>query len=234
MYRDFIYLDIDRIQSIISQLQEGLLKDALRGTTLEASGTTGQMANLVSFLLPSISGKRQSDIKETKVLHDYAFNLALQSLENESLLLDNVSSIKRELDGILPIPEVAFVLARGSAKIRDYRTLSDMGKHEPIITRLMNPQQATEDDRFVDWETLSGKQRTQLNTLEYKVPTKGRTSLRDIEPKNRIKLMAVGLLSEDEKPASNQQPFGDVSEFVDAFYKDIIDTIFALFGTSGG
>ena len=39
MFRDFIYLDTERIQSIISQLQEGLLTQIMSGKTSELSGT---------------------------------------------------------------------------------------------------------------------------------------------------------------------------------------------------
>ena len=38
MYRDFIYLDTDRLQSIIAPLQEGLLDQVIEGKIEEYSG----------------------------------------------------------------------------------------------------------------------------------------------------------------------------------------------------
>jgi hypothetical protein len=52
MYRDFIYLNIDRLQSILAQLQEGLLDQVIEENTEEYSGGGRITANLVSLLIP--------------------------------------------------------------------------------------------------------------------------------------------------------------------------------------
>ena len=48
MYRDFLYLDTDRLQSIIAQLEKGVLEQILEGKTKTLEGKAS-----VSLLLPS-------------------------------------------------------------------------------------------------------------------------------------------------------------------------------------
>lgn len=78
MFRDFIYLDIDRVQSIIAQLQQGLLNELMEEKTEEVKGKATAAMNLLAMLLPvSVSGSveqgRGTSISESMVLHDYAF-----------------------------------------------------------------------------------------------------------------------------------------------------------------
>lgn len=78
--------------------------------------------NLLAMLLPvSVSGSvehgRGASISESKVLHDYAFEAARRSLEDEGLLLED-EGLDRD-----SVPDTGFVLVRGSSRISDYRTL---------------------------------------------------------------------------------------------------------------
>lgn len=122
MFRDFIYLDINRVQSVIAQLQEGLLNEVMEGKTEETRGKAQMAVNLLAMLLPvsasgSVEHGRGASISESKVLHDYAFEAARRSLEDEGLLLEDEGL---DRDGV---PDTGFVLVRGSARISDYRTL---------------------------------------------------------------------------------------------------------------
>ena len=57
MFRDFIYLDINRVQSIIAQLQQGLLNEVMEGKTEHTTGRAQVVAHLLAMLLPaSVSG----------------------------------------------------------------------------------------------------------------------------------------------------------------------------------
>jgi hypothetical protein len=73
VYRDFIYLDTDRLQSIIAQLELGLLDQVVEGQTEEYSAGGRITANLLSMLSGSASAgyKNATDLKQNKVLHDY-------------------------------------------------------------------------------------------------------------------------------------------------------------------
>lgn len=142
MFRDFIYLDIDRTQSIIAQLRQGLLDQIMEGKLSEDSKRLGATANFLTMLIPfsasaSVERKNATDIQASKVLHDYAFNLALSSLEEEGLLL-----VADDLDPYTSsIPEAAFVLVKGSAKIFDYSTFDNLATHEKDLDKLFSSEQ---------------------------------------------------------------------------------------------
>jgi hypothetical protein len=124
MYREFIYLDTDRIQSIIAQLQEGLLTEIMSGKQKELSGKAGIAKGVLAQFLPfdaEAQGKYGTDIKHSKVLHDYAFNLTLDSLTEKDLLIDNVDKFSREE---FPVPEAAFVLTKGQPRLYDISILT--------------------------------------------------------------------------------------------------------------
>lgn len=123
MYRDFIYLDTDRLQSIIAPLQEGLLDQVIEGKTEEYSGGEGlpQTSCPYSFLsaLLLLQATRTRLILQNKVLHDYAFNVALESLRDQGFLLEN------DLDSMT---ETGFVLLEGPVRIFDYETFSKIAE----------------------------------------------------------------------------------------------------------
>ena len=162
MYRDFIYLDINRVQSIIAQLQQGLLNEMLKGENKQTTGRMEMAVNLLAMLLPaSVSGSvehsRGSSLNESRVLHDYAFEVARDSLENEGLLIEEDNLDWDE------VPESGFVLMRGSARISDYRTLEKIaanfdkvdkvfstGKREPGIGKTMKEMTTVIDTFYKD------------------------------------------------------------------------------------
>jgi hypothetical protein len=125
MFREFIYLDMNRVQSIIAQLQEGLLTDIASGNQKEVSAKAGIEAQVLSLLLPAtgeVQGKYATDIKANKVLHDFAFDLAFKSLRQEGLMIENVDEFEREK---FPASETAFVLTKGQPKLYDFSALYD-------------------------------------------------------------------------------------------------------------
>ncbi len=134
MFRDFIYLDIDRVQSILAQLQQGLLNELMEQNTKESKERATASLNLLAMLLPaSISGSleqgRGTSISESKVLHDYAFEQARLTLEGEGLLVED--DLDRD-----DLPEDGFVLVRGSARISDYKTLEKISANFDKVDRI--------------------------------------------------------------------------------------------------
>jgi hypothetical protein len=143
MFRDFVYLDINRVQSIIAQLQQGLLNEVIEGSTEQRTGRLQMATNLLAMLLPvNVSGSveqgRGSSLNESRVLHDYAFEVARLSLEENGLLEQD------ELDRD-EVPEAGFVLVRGAAQILDYETFRKIAENWDTLDEIMNPtQSATE------------------------------------------------------------------------------------------
>ena len=122
MFREFIYLDMDRVQSIGAQLNEGLLTDTTSGRQKEVTGKAGT-PELLAHLFPltaEAQGKYATDIKENRILHDFAFSLAFKSLQREELVLEDVDEYER---ASFPATETAFILTRGRPKLYDFSTL---------------------------------------------------------------------------------------------------------------
>lgn len=139
MYRDFIYLDINRIQSIIAQLQQGLLNEMLEGNTEQTTGKMQMAINLLAMMLPatvtgSVEHSRGASLSESRVLHDYAFEVARDSLEDEGLLVE-----RDDLDWD-EVPESGFVLVRGAAQILDYETLRRVAENINILDDFFNSE----------------------------------------------------------------------------------------------
>jgi hypothetical protein len=137
MFRDFIYLDIDRVQSILAQLQRGLLNEMMEEKTKESKESATASVNLLAMLLPaSLSGTveqgRGTSIGESKVLHDYAFEQARLALENAELLVEDDYLDREE------VPETGFVLVRGIARISDYRTLEKISSNFDKVDKVFS------------------------------------------------------------------------------------------------
>ncbi len=137
MYRDFIYLDINRVQSIIAQLQQGLLNEMLEGKTEQTTGKMQMAINLLAMMLPatvtgSVEHSRGASLSESRVLHDYAFEVARDSLEEEGILLE-----QDDLDWD-DVPDSGFVLMRGSARISDYRTLEKIAANFDKVDKVFS------------------------------------------------------------------------------------------------
>ncbi len=137
MFRDFIYLDIDRVQSILAQLERGLLSELMEEKTEESKEGLTARVNLLAMLLPaSISGTveqgRGRSVGESKVLHDYAFEQARLALERKGLLVED-GDLDRD-----DVPEAGFVLVRGSARISDYRTLEKISENFDKVDKVFS------------------------------------------------------------------------------------------------
>jgi hypothetical protein len=146
VYRDFIYLDINRVQSIIAQLREGLLNEVMEGKMQETRGKAQMAVNLLAMLLPvsasgSVEHGRGTSISESKVLHDYAFKVARDTLEEKGLLVERDDLDRDE------VPESGFVLIRGAAQIRDYETFRKIAENYDEIDEALNPPQSAAEKK---------------------------------------------------------------------------------------
>jgi hypothetical protein len=138
MYRDFLYLDIERIQSIIAQLEKGLLEQVIEGKTSNLEGKASVTAGVLASLLPvGVEGgvNRQYEIQATKVLHDYAFNIALDDLKKEQLCLELQENLER--DNLL-LPDGTFILAQGSLSVTDFGLLKGLAENERFLNSIFD------------------------------------------------------------------------------------------------
>lgn len=143
MYRDFVYLDTGRIQSIIAQLQKGVLEKVMEGKSSELQGKAGISAGVLASFLPIEFGggtSRTHSVQSSKVLHDYAFTIAFDSLLENNLCLE-VDEWNRDTT---LIPDAAFILARGSMSILDYALLRKLAENERSLEKLFKSSPNTQ------------------------------------------------------------------------------------------
>ena len=120
---------------IVTVMTEAAMTLALVILTLTAptpmSATTAMTrggritANLLSLLIPLSASatagyKNAADLRQNKVLHDYAFNVALESLRDQGFLLEN---------GLDSMSETGFVLLEGPVRISDYETFNNIAEN---------------------------------------------------------------------------------------------------------
>ncbi len=132
MYRDFVYLDTDRVQSIIAQLEDGLLEQVLTGRAGALEGRAAAAAGVLAALLPG------ADRPAGKALHDYAFSLALETLRQRNLCFE----VESEERSLLPTAPATFVLLRGSATILDYGLLRQLAQNETFFSKMSRDERS--------------------------------------------------------------------------------------------
>lgn len=143
MYRDFLYLDIERVQSIIAQLEKGLLEKVLEGRTSELEGKASVAAGILTSFLPvGVEGgvHRQHEVQTAKVLHDYAFTVALDALNRDNLYLEVENDWKREN---FLLPDGTFILAQGKLSIIDYGLLQGLAENASTLDVLFSSRQSS-------------------------------------------------------------------------------------------
>lgn len=136
-------MDVDRIQSIIAQLREGLLNEVMEGKTEQTTGRAEMAVKLLTMLLPvsasgSVEHGRGTSISQSKVLHDYAFETARRSLEDEGFLLE-ADDFDREA-----VPKTGFLLVKGSARVTDYRTLEKIATNFEKVDKVFSSKKGKE------------------------------------------------------------------------------------------
>lgn len=141
--RDFIYLDVERLKSILSQIDEGLLEkvDASAG-----SNETGQLSAEAKIpLLANVGGAgtyvASSQVTETRTLHDHIYNYVEEKLLDagglfvlgEELTADDWLRDEVRSD----ISPTAFVLVKGKVLVNDFQYMkSYLGQFNDIAAAL--------------------------------------------------------------------------------------------------
>lgn len=146
VYRDIIYFDTDKVQSILSQLNKGLLTSVVEsnesGHTGEGSLKSGKVMELLLQLPITAEGSykytRNKGLQEEKALHDFA----LSELIN-SLTLNDVSSLDRK--AFSTRKGRLFVKVKGSFALYDYEDLARTIERFDIISSLFNSEVVSDE-----------------------------------------------------------------------------------------
>ncbi len=127
-FYDFLYLNTDRNQSILAQLEKGLIEQFITNKTTE--GELSTEAGILAKLLP-ISGTAsyQHSFQTSKVLHDYAFMKAMSLLKKHHLLME----ITGDGNAQIPMDYSGFILVKGLISILDYSLLMDVLNNQELL-----------------------------------------------------------------------------------------------------
>lgn len=144
--RDFIYLDDERMKSIFSQIEKGLIEDTteVKSDKKHTTGKAEVSAGFFDFLKTKAGVESgilwENKGSETKTLHDHMYNLMEEKLiENQSIhVIDkNRNDIKElwekgEINKV--ISDTSFVLIKGKLMIDDYVRFEELAGDSNNIT----------------------------------------------------------------------------------------------------
>lgn len=142
--RDFVYLDVERVKSLLAQLDRGLLSDRSDsiGSSKSAEGKVG--VSIPALLDIGGAGHYVSTDQstETRTLHDFVYSQTeekLLELGRIKLLPNDVTSDRlRSSDVRAALSPVEYVLVRGKIELSDYQymmsILSNFNETWRIIT----------------------------------------------------------------------------------------------------
>ena len=143
MLKDLIYFDIEKSASLLSQLEEGLVKDIQSSVN-----TTDQNKNLRTYDAKLFKGEfggiseEKSTLLENRVLHDYLLVKIEKKLEENKCLV-NINNLIEEVsfDGLdlwEKIPTDRYIIVEGWVKFEDYARLYHIADNFDGIVDLIN------------------------------------------------------------------------------------------------
>jgi len=141
--RDFIYLDVERIRSLFSQMEEGLVE-----TRTHEKGSDQEIDGSVQGKIPLIGGAQVSAKEiwhktesETRVLHDHMFNHVESKLqENPSFIDINKAYGNAGWDRKLVSSKIGathFIRVKGKVRINDFSYMAKLMHDFPHMAKII-------------------------------------------------------------------------------------------------
>ena len=170
--REYIYLDIDRLESIFSQMEKGLLIKKTEELEKEGGVKGNVGSGFLADLLLDVGAEgnllftKRED--ETKILHDYMYNLIEKKMKDESELIEIPKKFSKD-EYRNGIKSDSFILLKCHIKIEDFTAISD------IIQEINNLQIALEifglnsmadDSNINQWEEIEKKLKENSQLLD--------------------------------------------------------------------
>lgn len=139
--RDFIYLDVERVKSLLAQLDRGLLTD--RTDSSGSSTTVGGKAGVTIPALLDVAGTGQyistDQSTENRTLHDFVYNQTEEKLLEHQRIkrMPQDFSSKHLLDQEVrsTLSPVEYILVRGRVSLSDYQYMMKIMEN---INRLLS------------------------------------------------------------------------------------------------
>lgn len=120
-FKNFLYLDSDRMFSISSQLLGGMVERIYSGTETRNTESEEQRGSVGSGRTLAHLAARQSSQQEVRSVHDFAYTLFERELERQCYLIDRFELLKMTS----PAPP-AIVKVSGSATFYDAKSVAHL------------------------------------------------------------------------------------------------------------
>lgn len=164
VYRDIIYFNADKIQSILAQLNKGVVESLVetkqRSHEVEGTAKTSKVLELFGFPFSAEGNYRYNNTKglqEEKILHDFALTELLKILPCKDVSKLDRSQLGRN--------DRVFVKASGKLSIYDYRDLKDTLEKVAAVEKLINSGEQSRND-IADFAEFIGSVYSDLITIE--------------------------------------------------------------------
>lgn len=233
LFRDFIYMDTERLKSIVAQLNQGLIE----GTSKTTTDTDGSKLNAGLDILKIIkigtenSFLFQNQSTESHTMHDYLYNLAEISLEERDLLITIPNDIE-EKDIINPSIEssllnsTSFVLVKGKTIINDYTYMKRILDNFDDLMKSILSGEKTSNSGFEKMSQNQRDKRVQEKVNEY-MPKDIKKALQTFMEnfyKDRIVIKNI--------PFVNHPNFRFVGTLNQEYLRESIENIIYKYGTA--
>jgi len=131
--RDFVYLDIERVKSIIAQVEAGYVDTAARSRSQTAGLTGAVEGGLLTILKGTAEAQslKTTEESETRSLHDYIYNRVEKALVDHGLLREIPNDMLGRSERALhdQLRDTDFILARGMVHLNDYARARELLQH---------------------------------------------------------------------------------------------------------
>lgn len=195
--RDFVYLDIDRVQSILAQMDRGLINEITSNRKESEEIEGGVEAGFWDFIRSHITGKYalEKDTGETRTLHDYIYTIAEESLKKTDLI-NQISDEEQYKCNIGKLSETSFILLHSHVQIEDSNQIIQFVKHANDVFNAINELAKSSGKGKANVQMPKIPPKVLSGVLSYfEMTYKNRISIRSI-PIPDLKIQFIGILNE--------------------------------------
>lgn len=234
LFRDFVYMDTERLKSIVAQLNKGLIEST--STTITDSDESKLKAGVDFLKILKLGSENsflwQNQATESHTMHDYLYNLAETSL-NEKGLLTNIPGNFTEEDLVNPdidrssLNSTSFVLIRGKTIINDFTYMQRILENFDDILKSIITGEQSADASFENASQPQRNKKVQDRIKEYNMPKDVKKALLTFLENFYKDRVVIKNIPFDDKPN-----FRFVGTLNQTYLRESIENIIYKYGTA--
>lgn len=172
MIKNFVYLDVEKLNSLSSQIFEGVTEYVLNVSSSESEKFESQKGPVGSGRVLGDILKQGEKISERKFLNDFSYSLFEKKLIEDGLVLDlDTTRLFDNLAGL--IDAKSFIKVKAKVTFNDIKTINNtlvnFNKIGKALVHITNYKEISEVREQLEKVRTSVKDRNQRSKLEKKV-----------------------------------------------------------------